>query len=100
MRAVEHLSRDVYSQEMVDVFASCSGFLNVFAKLYAPVIKYSPRLWGRLYYWMDDEKKLEQLEKISRPFILKELKRLIVANRPDAIISVHPLVNHMTAQAI
>jgi 1,2-diacylglycerol 3-beta-galactosyltransferase len=100
IKAVEHLSGDKYSQEMIDVFASCSGFLNVFAKLYAPVIKYSPRLWGQLYYWLDDEKKLEQLESISRPFILKELKKMLAEKKPDIIVSVHPLVNHLTVKAI
>lgn len=100
MRAMEHLKKDGYAQEMVDVFSSCSGFLNVFARLYAPVIKYSPRLWGQLYYWLDDERKLQQLEKISRSFILKELTRLIQKKRPDVIVSVHPLVNHLTVRAI
>jgi len=100
MRAVEHLRRDEFTQEMVDVFASCSGFLNIFAKLYAPVIKYSPKLWGQLYYWLDDERKLEQLERVSRPFILKELKKLLADKKPDVLISVHPLVNHLTVEAI
>ncbi|OGC34779.1 hypothetical protein A2311_06500 [candidate division WOR-1 bacterium RIFOXYB2_FULL_48_7] len=100
MRAVDHLSREKYQQEMIDVFAACSGFLNIFAKLYSPVIKYSPKLWGQLYYWLDDEKKLEQLEAISRPFILQELKRLILEKKPAMIISVHPLVNHLTTTAL
>lgn len=100
MRAMEHLKKDGYAQEMVDVFSTCSGFLNVFARLYAPVIKYSPRLWGQLYYWLDDERKLQQLEKISRSFILKELTLLIQKKRPDVIVSVHPLVNHLTVRAI
>lgn len=100
MNAADHLAKNKYSQEMIDVFASCSGFLNVFAKLYAPVIKYSPKLWGQLYYWLDDEKKLEQLERISRPFILKELKKLILDKMPSVIVSVHPLVNHLTIKAI
>lgn len=100
MRAVEQQSGEKYAQEMVDVFAATSGFLNVFARLYAPVIKYSPRLWGQLYYWLDDERKLEQLERISRPFILKELARLIKEKQPDLIVSVHPLVNHLTVKAI
>ena len=100
MRAVEHLRGGKYSQEMVDVFAACSGFLNVFAKMYAPVIKYSPRLWGQLYYWLDDEKKLEQLEKLSRPFILRELKKLLMEQRPDVVVSVHPMVNHLTVKAL
>ncbi len=100
MAAVSHLSKEKYTQEMIDVFAECSGFLNVFARLYGPVIKYSPRLWGQLYYWLDDEKKLEQLERISRPFILAELKKLIDLRRPDLIVSVHPMVNHLTVKAI
>lgn len=87
-------------QEMIDVFAQGSGFLNVFAKLYSPVIKYSPNLWGMLYYFLDDEKKLQQLERISRPFILKKLTQIIKTKKPDVIVSVHPMVNHLTVQAI
>lgn len=100
IKAVEQLKPGRFNQEMVDAFAQCSGFLNVFARLYAPVIKYSPELWGMLYYWLDDQKKLAQLEKISRPFILKELTKLIVVRRPELIVSVHPMVNHLTVQAI
>ncbi|MFC1571087.1 glycosyltransferase [Candidatus Margulisiibacteriota bacterium] len=100
IHAVEHVRKGKYDQEMIDVFATCSGFLNMFAKLYAPVIKYSPKMWGQLYYWLDDGKKLEALEKLSRPFILKELAELIVQKMPDVIVSVHPLVNHLTVEAI
>lgn len=100
MSAVEHLRKDKYHQEMVDVFATCSGFLNIFAKLYGPVIKYSPKMWGRLYYWLDDEKKLETLEKMSGPFILEELTKLIQEEKPNVIVSVHPMINHLTVKAI
>ncbi len=100
MSAVEHVHKDKYHQEMIDVFAACSGFLNVFAKLYGPVIKYYPKMWGQLYYWLDDEKKLERLEKMSRPFILEELTNLIQNKMPDVIVSVHPMINHLTAKAI
>ncbi|MBU0672279.1 MAG: glycosyltransferase [Candidatus Margulisbacteria bacterium] len=100
INAVEHLKKGKYSQKMVDVFAECSGFLNVFAKLYGPVIKYSPQMWGRLYYWLDDEKKLEALEKMSGPFILEELTKLIKEEKPAVIISVHPMINHLTVKAI
>jgi len=100
INAVEQTRPGQFDQEMVDVFAECSGFLNIFARLYAPVIKYSPKMWGLLYYFLDDEKKLEQLERVSRPFILKELTKLIKKTKPDVIVSVHPLVNHLTVQAI
>lgn len=100
IKAVNEISNNKYKQDMVDVFAECSGFLNVFAKLYGPVIRYSPKMWGRLYYWLDDPKKLEALERISRPFILKELKNLIKDRDPGLIVSVHPMVNHLTARAL
>lgn len=100
MSAVEQVKPNAFDQEMVDVFSECSGFLNIFAKLYAPVIKYTPKMWGMLYYFLDDEKKLEQLEKLSGPFILKELTKFLKKFKPDIIVSVHPLVNHLTCQAI
>jgi len=100
MKAVEQSKPDAFEQEMVDVFAECSGFLNIFARLYAPVVRYSPKLWGRLYYWLDNQDKLEALETIARPFIRKELTTLIKTKKPDLIVSVHPMVNHLTVHAI
>lgn len=100
INAVEETKPAAYDQEMIDVFAQCSGFLNIFAKLYAPVIKYTPKMWGMLYYFLDDQDKLEQLEKMSAPFILKELTHFILTSKPDVIVSVHPMVNHLTVQAI
>jgi len=101
MRAVEELEgKNAPVQEMVDVFAECSAFLNIFAKLYGPVIKYSPKMWGMLYYWLNDLKKLQSLEKIARPFIVKELAKLLQKRRPDVIVSVHPMLNHLTVAAM
>ncbi len=101
MKAVEELKKnDAPIQEMVDVFAQCSGFLNIFAKLYAPVIKYSPKMWGMLYHWLNDMKKMQQMEKIARPFIEKELAKLIQNRKPDLIVSIHPLLNHLTIYAM
>jgi len=100
INAVEHLHKGKVAQEMIDVFATCSGFLNVFAKLYGPVIKYSPQMWGRLYYWLDDEKKLETLEKMSAPFIMEELTKLLKKKKPDVVVSVHPMINRLTEKAI
>ncbi len=100
INAVDHLQKEKHHQEMIDVFATCSGFLNIFARLYAPVIKYYPKMWGQLYYWLDDEKKLERLEKMGRPFIESELTELIQKKMPDVVVSVHPMINHITARAI
>ena len=100
IKAVAKSSKEKVDQKMVDVFLECSGFLNIFARLYAPVIKFSPKLWGQLYYWLDSEEALKNLEKISGPFILKELAALIDRENPDLIVSVHPMVNRLTVQAL
>lgn len=101
MRAVDEIKKnDAPMQEMVDVFSECSSFLNIFAKLYTPVIKYSPKMWGMLYYWLNDMKKIESMEKFARPFMEKELCKLILKRKPDVIVSVHPLLNHLSISAM
>ncbi|PIS30602.1 hypothetical protein COT42_02565 [Candidatus Saganbacteria bacterium CG08_land_8_20_14_0_20_45_16] len=100
MNAVEQLRGSQIEQEKIDVFCECSKFLNVFARLYGPVINYSPKMWGLLYYWLDDKRKLSQLEKIAGPLILPELTRMIKQKKPDVIVSVHPMVNHLTLKAL
>ena len=98
IQAVRKLDPNV-DQEMVDLFAASSKFLNLFAKMYSPVIKHAPRLWGALWYLLDDMNKLRKLQKIATPFIGKKLKSLI-AKKPDLIVSVHPLMNHLTTKAL
>jgi 1,2-diacylglycerol 3-beta-galactosyltransferase len=98
--AVEKLAPGQVKQEMVDVFSECSGFLNFFARLYAPVIKYVPQVWGVLYFFVDDIKRLMFLEKLAKPFIGNNLKKLIAERKPDMIVSVHPLMNHLTTGAL
>ncbi|MFH1362318.1 MAG: hypothetical protein ABIH69_06685, partial [bacterium] len=100
MQAAEQLRGQELEQEKVDVFCECSKFLNVFARLYGPVINYSPKMWGMLYYWLDDKRKLDQLAKIAGPLILPELTKMIKKKKPDVIVSVHPMVNHLTIKAI
>ncbi len=100
MKAVEHIKGKEVHQEMADVFAECSGFLNIFAKLYAPVIKYVPKFWGMLWYWLDDLEKLQNLEKLARPFIRRELEDLLIEKEPNVVVSVHPMINHLTIRAM
>ncbi|MEK7376454.1 MAG: glycosyltransferase [Candidatus Margulisiibacteriota bacterium] len=63
-------------------------------------MKYSPKMWGMLYYWLNDLKKLQNLEKMARPFIVKELAKLLQKRKPDVIVSVHPMLNHLTVAAM
>jgi len=97
--AVKQLKGGEVEQEAIDVFASGSSFLNIFAKAYAPVIKYAPWLWRMLWFSLNNNKRLELLEKIASPFILNNISKMIDEKKPDILVSVHPLVNHISIKA-
>jgi len=98
--AVKKLKGDEVEQEAIDVFASGSSFLNIFARLYAPVISYAPWFWRMLWFGLNNPKGLEVLEKIASPFILSNLIKIFDQKKPDVIVSIHPLVNHLSINAI
>ncbi len=99
MSAVKLLKGDEIEQEAIDVFASGSSFLNIFARAYAPVIRYAPWLWRALWFSLNDKKRLELLEKFASPFILNNIAKMLDEKRPDILVSVHPLVNHLSIKA-
>lgn len=99
MAAVKKLKGDGVEQEAIDVFASGSSFLNIFARLYAPVIRYAPWLWRTLWFGLNSKRGLEVLEKISSPFILNNIAGIFREKKPDLLVSVHPLVNHLSIKA-
>lgn len=100
MAAIDLTGNKKCSQQMIDVFASTSNFMNVFAKMYAPVIKYSPKFWGMLYYWLNSPSKIKKLEQLADPFVTKNLAKIIRKVKPHVIVSVHPMVNHLAIKAI
>ncbi len=98
--AVKILKGDEIEQEAIDVFASGSSFLNVFARGYAPMIRYAPWFWRFLWFSLNSTKRLEMLEKIASPFILNNIARIFREKDPDILVSVHPLVNHLSIKAM
>ena len=98
--AVKILKGDEVEQEAIDVFASGSSFLNIFAKAYAPVIRYAPWLWRMLWFGLNDKRRLDILEKVASPFILKNISGIFKEKSPDLLVSVHPLVNHLSIKAV
>jgi 1,2-diacylglycerol 3-beta-galactosyltransferase len=99
MAAVKQLRNSEIEQEAIDVFARGSSFLNVFARAYAPVIRYAPWLWRMLWFSLNDNKRLELLEKIYSPFISDNIAKIFNEKKPDILVSVHPLVNHLSIKA-
>lgn len=86
---------------IVDLFAL--GHLTPFdraTRLYGPLIRHSPWLWGALYRATDYPKVYKSLARTLEPLQIPKVQRLLEVVGPHAVISVHPLCTRLAAQAI
>src|SRR5579885_2730949 len=85
-----------YRVEIVDAFASCGLLpLRSIIFLYAPMIRYVPRLYGFFFYLTNRPFAFKAITAIMYPFISRRLARLFTEQRPDVVVSLHPLLQHM-----
>jgi 1,2-diacylglycerol 3-beta-galactosyltransferase len=90
-----------YRIEIVDVFEEYSRFpLREAVKLYGPAIRYNPRLFGRVFHLSDQPQGVLAVQTIETPFMHKGLLRLITGVQADVIVSIHPLLNHITIRTL
>jgi 1,2-diacylglycerol 3-beta-galactosyltransferase len=90
-----------YRIEIVDVFDEYAQFpLREAAKLYGPVIRYNPRLFGRFYHSINSARRVSAVQSVAHPMAHNGLLRLFTTLRPDVIVSVHPLLNHITVEVL
>ncbi|HLX56331.1 MAG TPA: glycosyltransferase [Ktedonobacteraceae bacterium] len=90
-----------YRVEIVDVFEEYSRFpLREAMKLYGPAIRYNPRLYGQVFHLSNQAQSISAVQTMATPLIHKGLLRLISTVQPDVIVSIHPLLNHVTLRAL
>lgn len=90
-----------YRIEIVDVFEEYSRFpLREAIKLYGPTIRHRPKLYGRIYQFSNQAQRFSAMKTVSSPLVSNGLVRLIKSVKPDVIISVHPLLNHITIRSL
>ena len=90
-----------YRIEIVDAFEEYGRFpLREAMKLYGPAIRYNPRLFGRFFHITDRVRRVEAAKAVASPFILNGLMQLITTVKPDVIVSIHPMLNHVTINAL
>lgn len=86
---------------VVDAFADCCRFpLRNGVFLYGPAIQHSPRLYGHLYHFTNTRTRFDTARRLCQPFLRQGLRRLIERTHPDVIVSIHPLLNHITLQVL
>ncbi len=90
-----------YRIEIVDVFEEYSRFpLREAIKLYGPAIRFRPKLYGRIYQFSNQAQRFSAMKRVSTPLVYNGLVRLIKSVKPDIIVSVHPLLNHVTIRIL
>lgn len=86
---------------IVDAFADCCRFpLRNGVFLYGPAIQHSPRLYGQIYRFTNTRTRFDTARRLCQPFLRQGLRRLIERTRPDVVVSIHPLLNHITLQVL
>src|SRR5260221_3557706 len=86
---------------IVDAIAECSRFpLRHGVFLYGPAITHSPQLYGRLFHLTNSSVRFERAWRACQPFVREGMRDLLVRIRPDAIVSIHSLLNHITLQVL
>jgi 1,2-diacylglycerol 3-beta-galactosyltransferase len=70
------------------------------ASLYSPVIQRSRAAWGAVYHSSNTKPTFAAIRAVFGPGVRKVLVELIRRDDPDVVLSVHPLLNHLSYQAI
>lgn len=90
-----------YKIEIVDVFEEYSRFpLREAVKLYGPTIRYNPKLFGEVFHKSNQEQTVLAVNTLANPLIHNGLLRLFTTVQPDVVVSIHPLLNHVTIRVL
>lgn len=99
--AVSRSEPSTYRVEIVDVFEEYSRFpLREAVRLYGPTIRYNPNLYGHVFHASNRTRSVDAVKAIAAPLVRKGLLRLITSVKPDVIVSIHPMLNHLMVEAI
>jgi 1,2-diacylglycerol 3-beta-galactosyltransferase len=70
------------------------------ASLYSPVIQRSRAAWGAVYHTSNTRPAFAAIRAVFGPGVRNAVSDLLKAHDPDVVLSVHPLLNHISHQAI
>ncbi|MFI5281903.1 MAG: glycosyltransferase [Candidatus Dormibacterales bacterium] len=70
------------------------------ASLYSPVIQHSRAAWGAVYHASNTKATFAAIRAVFGPGVRHVVEGLLESRDPDVVLSVHPLLNHLSHQAI
>jgi 1,2-diacylglycerol 3-beta-galactosyltransferase len=88
------------SVRTLDFISRCAPFpINKVRRIYRPMVNLASPLWGWIFRMSDNQKRIEFLFKIFLPTAERRLAKLLLQWKPDVVVSVHPLANHLLIRA-
>jgi len=100
--AIDYKSPGNFEHKIVDIWSLGSKFQEkLFGEgAYKNAMQYYPSLYG-LGFWLTNSRPISSfLSRLNYPSLGRGLKELIQSERPDLIVSVHPLVNSPLIQSL
>jgi 1,2-diacylglycerol 3-beta-galactosyltransferase len=97
--ALDEIKEPTFEHRIDDVAAHCSFPLTQLGLGYSMALRYAPPVYGALYYATNGRRRYKALIRFCEPLYRERLRDLFLDYRPDAIISVHPLLNHAALRA-
>jgi 1,2-diacylglycerol 3-beta-galactosyltransferase len=98
---LEYITPGEFDVQLFDFIADGTSFpLNRAGRLYRPAVTYSGPLWGWFWRTSDDGRRTGFLLNLFIPWARSRLTQLLRQTRPQAIVSVHSLSNHLAVQAV
>jgi UDP-N-acetylglucosamine:LPS N-acetylglucosamine transferase len=82
------------------LMAQGPAMVRKLASLYSPMIQRSRVAWGAVYHSSNTKPTFAAIRAVFGRGVRKATVDLIKKHDPDVVLSVHPLLNHMTFQAI
>ena len=98
---LEYIRPGEFDVHLLDFIAECTPFpLNRAGQLYRPAVTYGGPLWGWFWRLNDGHRRMAILLKLFTPWVRSRLAQVLRRTRPQAVVSVHSLSNHLAVQAV
>jgi 1,2-diacylglycerol 3-beta-galactosyltransferase len=88
-----------FETRIEDVAAHCAFPLTQLGLGYSMALRYAPPVYGALYHATNGRRRYRALVRFCEPLYRERLRDLFIDYQPDAIVSVHPLLNHAALRA-
>jgi len=98
---LEYIRPGGFDAHLFDFIAEGTPFpLNRAARLYRPAVNYGGPLWGWFWHMSDHPRRMAFFLGLFIPWAKGSLVQFLQRTKPQAIVSVHALSNHLAVKAV